>query len=202
MIDITRFIADIPDVIINALRRSGRRTNGVAPAGRRLILSIGDRRRSIHMALADNRIDDLDRRIILELQEDARRPYKEIASKLGVSESTISNRVNRLIRTGILKLEARVDPFKLANKVAAIIGIKLERRGHVQAVEEIAKIPGVSAVYVATGKYDLFIEVMEASIADLNDFLFHKSRLSKMKTIIATETFILLSSTTKFFKLG
>lgn len=154
------------------------------------------------MALADNRIDDLDRRIVVELQEDARRPYKAIAAKLGVAESTISNRVNRLLRTGILKLEARVDPFKLANKVAAIIGIKLERRGHVQAVEEIAKIPGVSAVYVATGKYDLFIEVMEESIADLNDFLFHKSRLSKMKNIIATETFILLSSTTKFFKLG
>lgn len=154
------------------------------------------------MALPDNHIDDLDRNIILELQEDARRPYKEVAAKLSVSESTISNRVNRLLRTGILKLQARVDPFSLTNKVAAIIGIKLERRGHLQAIEEIGKIPGVSAVYVATGKYDLFIEVMEDSIADLNDFLFHKTRLNKMKNIVTTETFILLSSDTKFFKLS
>ncbi|MDJ0783149.1 MAG: Lrp/AsnC family transcriptional regulator [Desulfosarcinaceae bacterium] len=153
------------------------------------------------MALASNRIDDLDRSIILELQEDARRSYKEIAAKLSVSESTISNRVNRLVRTGILKLEARVDPFKLTNKVAAIVGIKLERRGHMQAVSEISKIPGVSAVYVATGKYDLFIEVMEDTIADLNDFLFHKSRLSRVKNIISTETFILLSTDNKYFKL-
>jgi len=154
------------------------------------------------MALPDNHIDDLDRNIILELQEDARRPYKEVAAKLSVSESTISNRVNRLLRTGILKLQARVDPFSLTNKIAAIIGIKLERRGHLQAIEEIGKIPGVSAVYVATGKYDLFIEVMEDSIADLNDFLFHKTRLNKMKNIVTTETFILLSSDTKFFKLS
>ena len=154
------------------------------------------------MALAHNRIDDLDRNIILELQEDARRPYKEIAAKLSVSESTISNRVNRLVRAGILKLEARVDPFKLTHKVAAIVGIKLERRGHLQAINEIRKIPGVSAVYVATGKYDLFIEVMEDSIADLNDFLFHKSRLSRVKNIIATETFILLSTEDKYFKLA
>jgi Lrp/AsnC family transcriptional regulator for asnA, asnC and gidA len=154
------------------------------------------------MALASNRIDDLDRHIILELQENARRPYKEIAAKLSVSESTVSNRVNRLVRTGILKLEARVDPSKLTDKVAAIIGIKLERRGHLQAVNEIRKIPGVSAVYVATGKYDLFIEVMEDSIADLNDFLFHKSRLSKVKNVIATETFILLSTDNKYFKLA
>jgi Lrp/AsnC family transcriptional regulator for asnA, asnC and gidA len=153
------------------------------------------------MTRPENHIDDLDRCIIIELQEEARRPYKEIAAKLGVSESTISNRVNRLQRNGILRLEARVDPFRMANKVAAIIGIKLERRGHLQAIEEIGKIPGVSAVYVATGKYDLFIEVMEDSISDLNDFLFHKSRLSKMKNILTTETFILLSSSTKFFKL-
>jgi Lrp/AsnC family transcriptional regulator, regulator for asnA, asnC and gidA len=153
------------------------------------------------VALSDNKIDELDRGIILELQEDARRPYKEIASKLSVSEGTISNRVNRLLRSGILKLEARVNPFQLANKVAAIIGIKLERRGHLQAIDEISQIPGVSAVYVATGKYDLFIEVMEDSIADLNDFLFNKSQLSKIKNVVATETFILLSSNTKFFKL-
>jgi Lrp/AsnC family transcriptional regulator for asnA, asnC and gidA len=153
------------------------------------------------MALSENRIDDLDRGIILELQEDARRPYKEIAAKLNVSESTISNRVNRLLRADILKLEARVDPFQLANKVAAIIGIKLQRRGHPQAADEISKIPGVSSVYVATGKYDLFIEVMEDSIAGLNDFLFNRSQLSKIKNVEATETFILLSSNTKFFKL-
>jgi Lrp/AsnC family transcriptional regulator for asnA, asnC and gidA len=126
------------------------------------------------MALPDNHIDDLDRSVIMELQEEARRPYKEIAAKLGVSESTISNRVNRLVRTGILKLEARVIPLN-SQQGAAVIGLKLERRGHLQAIEEIGKIPGVSAVYVATGKYDLFIEVMEDSIADLNEFLFHKT---------------------------
>ena len=154
------------------------------------------------MAFSDSSIDALDRGIILELQEDARRPYKEIAAKLSVSESTISNRVNRLLRSGILKLEARVDPFRLTNKIAAVIGIKLERRGHLQAIDEISKLPNVSAVYVATGKYDLFIEVMEDSIADLNEFLFHRSQLSKVKNIEATETFILLSSSTKFFKLS
>jgi Lrp/AsnC family transcriptional regulator for asnA, asnC and gidA len=154
------------------------------------------------MALADDSIDELDRQIILELQEDARRPYKVIAAKLNVSESTIGNRVSRLLRTGILKLEASVDPFQLSNKVAAVVGIKLERRGHLQAIEEIKKIPAVSSVYAATGEYDLFIEVMVDSIAHLNDFLFHKSQLSKIKNIVATETFILLSSNTKFFKLA
>ena len=36
-------------------------------------------------------IDALDRKIILALQKDARRPYKDIATKLRVSEGTIKN---------------------------------------------------------------------------------------------------------------
>jgi len=58
------------------------------------------------MTAAMKDIDALDRKIILELQEDARRPYKDIAGKLNVSEGTIKNRVTRLINRGVLKLEA------------------------------------------------------------------------------------------------
>jgi Lrp/AsnC family transcriptional regulator for asnA, asnC and gidA len=68
------------------------------------------------MTLPKNKIDDLDRNIILELQEDARRSYKEIAMKFKVAESTISNRVNRMLENDILKLQARVNPFEIENK--------------------------------------------------------------------------------------
>jgi Lrp/AsnC family transcriptional regulator for asnA, asnC and gidA len=152
------------------------------------------------MTLPTNKLDALDRSIILELQEDARRSYKEIAMKFKVAESTISNRVNRMQKNDILKLEARVNPFKIENKIAAIIGIKLRRPGHQKVVDEILKIPGVTSVYVATGEYDLFIEIMAGSIEKLNEFLFDRG-LDKVKNITATETFILLASTTKFFKL-
>jgi Lrp/AsnC family transcriptional regulator for asnA, asnC and gidA len=68
------------------------------------------------MTLPKNKIDDLDRNIILELQEDARCSYKEIAMKFKVAESTISNRVNRMLENDILKLQARVNPFEIENK--------------------------------------------------------------------------------------
>ena len=66
------------------------------------------------MATAEHNLDDIDRKIILELQEDARRQFKIIAKKLRVSEGTIKNRVTRLKNRGILKLEARVNPFCFA----------------------------------------------------------------------------------------
>jgi Lrp/AsnC family transcriptional regulator for asnA, asnC and gidA len=152
------------------------------------------------MTLPKNKLDDLDRNIILELQEDARRSYKEIARKFKVAESTISNRVNRMLKNDILKLQARVNPFQIENKIAAIIGIKLRRRGHQKVVDEILKIPGVTSVYVATGEYDLFVELMTDSIEKLNEFLFDRG-LDRIENVTATETFLLLASTTKFFKL-
>ena len=77
------------------------------------------------MTAAMKDIDALDKKIIIELQEDARRPYKDISGKLNVSEGTVRNRVTRLINRGDLNLEARVNPFALPDRISAIVGVNL-----------------------------------------------------------------------------
>ena len=146
-------------------------------------------------------IDDLDRKIILELQEDARRQFKTIAGKLKVSEGTVKNRVDRLISRGVLKLEARVDPFALPRRISAIVGVNLKERDHEEKIEEIEKIPGVTSVWNATGRFDLFFEIMVDSLNSLNDVLFRRD-LKRIGGISYTETFVVLSSNTKYFKLS
>ena len=152
------------------------------------------------MTLKDGNLDDLEVSIIQALQTDARKSFKSIAADLNVSEGTISNRVNRLVQKNILKLEARINPFKLSSKVAALLGITLEHRSHTETVEIIEKLPNVNAVWVTTGKYDLFVEVLADSINDLNDFIFGGG-LDKIDNITATETHIMLHSDTKYFKI-
>jgi Lrp/AsnC family transcriptional regulator for asnA, asnC and gidA len=146
-------------------------------------------------------IDDLDRKIILALQKDARRPYKDIAKMLRVSEGTIKNRVTRLISRGILKLEARVNPFALPNRISAIVGVNPKERTHEKKIKEIEKIPGVTSAWNAAGRFDLFFEIMVDSMQSLNDILFRKD-LKRIGGISYTETFITLYSNTKYFKLG
>jgi Lrp/AsnC family transcriptional regulator for asnA, asnC and gidA len=145
-------------------------------------------------------IDDLDRRIILELQEDARRPFKVVANTLEVSQGTIRNRVKRLIEKGVLKLEARVNPFSLPNKIAAVVALTLMERNHEEIMKKIEDLPNVTSVWNATGRYDLFFEVMVDSLNELNNILFLRD-LSSIGGIDKTETFVLLSSRTKDFKL-
>lgn len=153
------------------------------------------------MAAPKKDIDELDRKIILDLQEDARRPYKDIAAKLSISEGTVKNRVTRLLNRGVLKLEARVDPFALPHKISAIVGVNLKDRNHEEIMRQIEKIPDVTSVWNASGHFDLFFEIMVDSLDELNDILF-KRDLREIGGISYTETFIILSSTTKYFKLS
>ena len=145
-------------------------------------------------------IDELDGRIIHELQDDARAPFKDIAKRLRISEGTARNRVIRLIDRGVLKLEARVNPFSLPHKIPALVGVSLRDRDPEQKMKEIEKVPGITSVWNTTGPYDLFFEVMVDSLQELNEILFRIDR-NYVKGVLRTETFVTLSSNTKFFKL-
>jgi len=153
------------------------------------------------MVTAKQNLDDIDKKIILELQEDARRQFKIIATKLNVSEGTIKNRVTRLKNRGILKLEARVNPFALPNAISALVGVNLKERDHEKKIKEIEKIPAVTAVWNTAGRFDLFFEVMVDSLNSFNDILFRED-FSKIGGIRYTETFLTLSSNTKYFKIS
>jgi len=146
-------------------------------------------------------IDELDRQIILMLQENARLPYKNIAQALNVSEGTVKNRVTRLLERNILILKGRVNPFALPNRISALVAVTLKDRTHEKTMREIMKIPGMCCVWNGTGRYDLFFEIMVESMEALNDVLFRKY-LNKIEGIRSTETFVVLSSDTKYFKLS
>ena len=147
-------------------------------------------------------IDKLDISIIRELQKDARMHFKKIAAKLGVAEGTIRNRTNRLIRNGVLILEARVNPIKFENSIAALVGLRLKERNQQEVMKKIKKIPGITSVWNSAGRYDLFFEVMTDSLEELNLLLFGENQgLEKIGGILSSETFILLESYNKYYKI-
>jgi DNA-binding Lrp family transcriptional regulator len=139
-------------------------------------------------------LDDLDRKIIKELQNDGRLAFKEIARKLNVSDGRVRFRTNRLIKGGKIKISASVNPFGLENSVTVLVGLNLnlEKGGHKKAMEALASLDGVIYVANVTGRFDLVIEVFMESRLQLKEFLMDE--LSKVKGIISTETFLFLES--------
>ncbi len=116
--------------------------------------------------------DHLNRQIVKMLQTDGRRPYKEIATTLGVSEGTVRNRVQLMKKAGALRIVALVDPTEVRYQADAIIGIKVAAN---HSVDKIAKRLGQSpdVVYIlwVTGRYDLLVEIVTDSLHRFHEFL-------------------------------
>ena len=70
-------------------------------------------------------VNKLNQEIVHMLQDDGRRPYKEIAEALSVSEGTIRNRVNWMRDAGMLQIAAISDPSSFNYQTDSMLGVKV-----------------------------------------------------------------------------
>jgi Lrp/AsnC family transcriptional regulator for asnA, asnC and gidA len=120
-----------------------------------------------------------------------------VARELGVSEGMVRNRIQRLKEAGILTVRALINPDVLADSQLAVVAVKVaETRLLDQKAHEIARLEHVQSVSIASGRYDLIVEVLVDSNHGLVKFL--TEQLSKVKDISSTETFLLLKSVGKY----
>jgi Lrp/AsnC family transcriptional regulator, regulator for asnA, asnC and gidA len=127
--------------------------------------------------MAENlQIDNLDRKILDIITKNARIPYLEVARECNVSGAAIHQRVQRLIRVGVIKgSEFKVDPVMVGFKTCAYIGIFLEHPGHYkEVVRNSGIIPEIIECHYTTGNYSLFIKVYTRDNEHLRDVLTDK----------------------------
>ena len=117
------------------------------------------------------RLDDLDESIIGLLRADGRRPYSDIARRVGVAEGTVAGRVERLLHSGALLIVAQVDWTAAGRPVHVNLGVKVARGRVVEVGERLAGHPGVSFVGYTTGESDLLVEAFLQDDAALLAFV-------------------------------
>lgn len=140
--------------------------------------------------------DQTDWKIIHMLSE-GHMSNTQIARRLGFSEGTIRQRLKRLQSCGILKIKALRDPNLLQDQLLAFVMANVsETRLLDTKAREIAKLKNVLAVSIASGQYDLIIEVLVDSNKGLVRFL--TEELSRVTGLRKTETFLLLRSYNKW----
>jgi len=117
-------------------------------------------------------IDLFDLKILKVLNKDARKPYRAIAEELGVSDATVRNRINRMLKQGVIKqFNVLVDYHKLGRIIKAFIGLKVQPLKLKDIVEHMIENPDVQVLYRTTGEVDLFVEVIFKDMDELNSFL-------------------------------
>jgi Lrp/AsnC family transcriptional regulator, regulator for asnA, asnC and gidA len=134
-------------------------------------------------------LDDVNKHIIDQLQQDGRMSYAALAKKIGLSEAAARQRVQRMLDAGMMQIVAVTDPLTLGFRRQVMIGMKVE--GDMRAVaEKIAQIPEVDYVVVCAGSYDILAELVctddEHLLGLLND------KIRTIDGVQSTETYVYL----------
>ncbi len=137
-------------------------------------------------------LDDLDRKILTLLTEDAKRPYTDLAKELYVSGGTIHVRMKKMEEQGIVlgsKLE--IDYRKLGYDIIAFIGIYMDKSSlYDKIIEQLRDIPEVVSAFYTTGSYGVFLRLVCRDTEHLRMVLTDK--IQQIPGIQRTETFISL----------
>ncbi|PSP75959.1 AsnC family transcriptional regulator [Halobacteriales archaeon QS_3_64_16] len=132
-------------------------------------------------------MDDLDRAILDALRRDARTPYTEIADRVGTSEGTVRNRVDRMSEDGV------IERFTIATRtgnIKAMIEASVDVAVDTSAVaERMAEWPEVDFVWQVSGRKDVVLVVDAADTQGVNDLI---SQAREMEEIVSTETRLIL----------
>ncbi|MCP9947023.1 MULTISPECIES: Lrp/AsnC family transcriptional regulator [Actinomadura] len=116
--------------------------------------------------LGEVTLDDIDWRLLHELQRDGRAPYTRLAHVIGLSQAATRARVVRLMRTGVIQVTGLADPLALG--AAELGGFGLVVTGGLRAVADaVAAQDGVRYLATGFGRYDIVGQAEAASRGEL-----------------------------------
>ncbi|HLD62245.1 MAG TPA: Lrp/AsnC family transcriptional regulator [Candidatus Norongarragalinales archaeon] len=100
-------------------------------------------------------MDELDGKIVEELEGNSRLSFREMAKKLGVSTSTIAQHSKMLEREKIVRrYSVDLDWEKLGFDLTALIELTIRGQPLLKVQAQIAKLPQVVSVWDITGRFD------------------------------------------------
>jgi len=119
-----------------------------------------------------NKMDEIDFKILKELQRDGRISFAEISRRIGVPDSTVYDRFTRLKDSGVIRgITVLLDDKKLGINITALVGVETRSENYSRVAKELSRIDEVIEVYGVTGEFDLMVKIKAVSMEDLSRIL-------------------------------
>jgi Lrp/AsnC family leucine-responsive transcriptional regulator len=136
-------------------------------------------------------LDDRDLAIISALQDDARATFADVGARVGLSPSSVHERVRKLEQQGVIRgYRAVVDPGAIGLFVTALVAASpLDPRQPDDLPDRVREFPEVEDCYSVAGEANYVLKVRTRTTSDLEDLI----RRLREKAGVSTNTTIALS---------
>lgn len=152
-------------------------------------------------------LDELDRALLRSLASNARAPLSEVARRLNIARTTLSERLEKLEKEGVIKgYRVDLDLSKLGYRYLAFVLVKVRRgglKGDKSNQEALAEkivsecssrkgLPWVEEAHIITGEYDLLLKVWAREWEELTKFLI--KYMPEHPDVMQTHTMLVLKA--------
>jgi Lrp/AsnC family transcriptional regulator, regulator for asnA, asnC and gidA len=127
-------------------------------------------------------LDELDKRILMQLQSDARVSCADLSRRLNVAETTVRFRINRLVENGVItKFCSLLDPLKVGLRVSGAILLKIESSHLEQACKQLMAFKETLYLFQSTGEYDVVSVILAQDMDRLNELVIRTKMIEGVK---------------------
>lgn len=141
-------------------------------------------------------LDLLDKQILNLLQQNSKANIKEIAFKIGLTQTPVYERIKRLEKTGIIKRYiAELDKEKLGLELTVFCHVKLQVHSNAlisQFEFAIKKMPEILGCYHIAGNFDYLLKIVTPNIKSYQLFL--KNKLSVLESVANVQSNFVMST--------
>lgn len=134
-------------------------------------------------------MDQIDAKLIMLLQQNARVSLKELAKEVFLTTPAVSARIEKLEKEGIITgYSAKINPLKLGYHITAFVNLELQPTQKKEFYPFIEKIPNVIECNCVTGTYSMLMKVAFPSTIELETFIGRLQKFGRTQTQIVFST--------------
>ena len=140
-------------------------------------------------------MDDIDRKILKKLQENARITISDLSSEIALSMPAISERLKKLEASGVIKQYTTIlDPALLNKHLMALMFLRFDTPKHGDQFTCLVKDePEIKECYYITGDFDYSLKILTENTRTLEKLL---TRIKNAPGVVKTQTIVILSTIT------
>ena len=138
----------------------------------------------------DTELDEIDRRILRELESDGRLSGRALAERVTISRANAYARFERLVADGVITgFTARVDPVKVGLTTSAYVAMTVRQNTWRDLQVQLRAIPEVRHMALMGGEFDVMLLVRAADNNALRRVVLEQ--LQTIPGVLSTKTFLI-----------